>query len=278
MNGAPADVHTTDDRRDPMARSAEVARPRTGAAVGIFGGRSAKPVPGTALDRAQAQTSARSGAVETGPVEGLNAKVSTFVERLLAIGIDGRGAFDSAQQVADAALASAGSREGAISAVTRSHVALAGAGGFLTGLGGFVTLPVALPINVLEFYILATRSVAAVAALRGYDLSRPEVRTAVLLTLAGADNEDILKKAGVVSSGRLAQLAGQRLPASVLMVINKGVGFRLITRAGQGALARFGRAVPVIGGGIGAGLDAFLLTRIIGVAKTEFPLQVTPAS
>lgn len=176
--------------------------------MGIFGGRSAKPVPGTALDRAQAQTSARSGAVETGPVEGLNAKVSTFVERLLAIGIDGRGAFDSAQQVADAALASAGSREGAISAVTRSHVALAGAGGFLTGLGGFVTLPVALPINVLEFYILATRSVAAVAALRGYDLSRPEIRTAVLLTLAGADNEDILKKAGVVSSGRLAQLAG----------------------------------------------------------------------
>ena len=85
-------------------------------------------------------------------------------------------------------------------------------------------------------------------------------------------------QAGVVSSGRLAQLAGQRLPASVLMVINKGVGFRLITRAGQGALARFGRAVPVIGGGIGAGLDAFLLTRIIGVAKTEFPLQVTPAS
>ena len=77
--------------------------------MGIFGGRSAKPVPGTALDRAQAQTSARSGAVETGPVEGLNAKVSTFVERLLAIGIDGREGFaTSPQQIAGLAVASMG--------------------------------------------------------------------------------------------------------------------------------------------------------------------------
>ena len=78
--------------------------------MGIFGGRSAKPVPGTALDQAQAQTSAP-WCGRDGSRRGAQRQVSTFVERLLAIGIDGRGCSASAQQVADAALASAGSRE-----------------------------------------------------------------------------------------------------------------------------------------------------------------------
>lgn len=234
--------------------------------MGIFGKPAPKPAVGSALERA-------STAEADGGGDGLNARVAEFVERLLQAGIDGRGPFDSAQQVAAAALEKAGSREAAISSLTRHHVALAAAGGFVTGLGGFVTVPVALPVNVLEFYLLATRAVAATAHLRGYDLARPEVRTAVLLTLAGADTEDILKKAGIVGGGRITRLAGQRLPASAIMVINKGVGFRLITQAGKGIFARFGRAVPVLGGGVGAGLDGFLMARIVAAARAEFPLQ-----
>jgi hypothetical protein len=30
-------------------------------------------------------------------------------------------------------------------------------------VGGFITLPVALPVNVLEFYVQATRMVGAIA-------------------------------------------------------------------------------------------------------------------
>ncbi len=235
--------------------------------MGIFGRTTPKPPVGSALERASAHEAA-------GPDDGLSARVAEFVERLLEVGIDGRGPFDSAQQVAASALDKEGSREAAISALTRTHVGLAAAGGFVTGLGGFLTLPVALPVNVLEFYVLATRAVAATAHLRGYDLARPEVRSAVLLTLAGADTEDILKKAGLAGSGRITRLAGQRLPASAIMVINKGVGFRLVTQAGKGVFARFGRAVPVLGGGIGAGLDGFLMARIVSAARAEFPLHL----
>lgn len=226
------------------------------------------PVEGSALTRAQD--------LESGAAPSRGVTAAALVDRLLTVGIDGAGPFESAAAVAQRAEQRAGSREAAISAVTRTHVLLAGAGGFVTGLGGFATLLVAIPANVVEFYLVAARAVAAVAHLRGYELSQPQVRTAVLLTLAGADADDILASVGVRRTAtavtRVAALADQRLSAPVLMAVNKGVGFRLVTQAGKNLLERFGKAVPVIGGGIGAGFDAVLLGRIVAIARSEFPL------
>jgi hypothetical protein len=134
-------------------------------------------------------------------------------------------------------------------------------------------LPVALPLNVLEFYTIATRMVGAIATLRGYDVSRPEIRSAVLLTLVGADADDLLRKAGVIKTGRLSDLAAQRLPGPVLMVVNKAVGFRLLATVGKKGLSRFGRGVPLLGGLLGAGLDGLLLKTIADHARREFPQQ-----
>jgi hypothetical protein len=150
-------------------------------------------------------------------------------------------------------------------------------GGFLTGVGGFVTLLVAVPLNVIEFYVLATRMVAAIARVRGYDIDRPQIRTAVLLTLVGADADDLLRRAGVLTTAgvgeRLTSLAAQRLPAPALMVLNKGVGFRLLTRAGRSVFSRLGRGVPIAGGAVGAGLDVYLLAKIAEGARREFRRQ-----
>ena len=217
---------------------------------------------GSALERA------RAGQGDSGVFSGA---VTGLVENLLDIGIDGKGPFDSAQKVADVKRAEKPDAEEAVDAVIRTHLRLAAAGGFVTGLGGFITLPVALPVNVLEFYVVATRMVASVATLRGYDIKQPEIRSAVLLTLVGADADDLLKKAGVMATGRLSNLAAQRLPGPALMVVNKAVGFRLLATAGKKTLTRFGKGVPVIGGVLGAGLDGYLLKRIADHARHEFP-------
>ena len=205
----------------------------------------------------------------------LSSTVTSLIENLLDTGIDGKGRFDSAQKVADVKRAEQATSEGAVDAVVRQHLKLGAAGGFVTGLGGFITMPVALPVNVLEFYLVATRMVAAVASLRGYDIKQPEIRSAVLLTLVGADAEDLLAKAGVLSTGRLSNLAAQRLPGPALMVVNKAVGFRLLTMAGKKSLTRLGKGVPMVGGVLGAGLDTYLLTRIASQAKHEFPPRNT---
>lgn len=208
---------------------------------------------------------------------GMAGAATALVDQLLDVGIDGRGRFLGAQAVADAARREHPDLEDAITAVRAKHTRLVGAGGFVTGVGGFVTLPVALPANIIEFYALATRHVAATAALRGYDLQATGVRAAVLLTLVGADADDLLRKAGVVTTGRLANLAAQRLPGPALMVLNKGIAFRLVSRAGSSALSRLGRGVPLVGGVIGAGLDVYLLGKIADQASREFPVRQAPS-
>ncbi len=217
-------------------------------------------VPRAAHDRAR-----------VGDEGGRAGPAARLMERLLDTGIDGRGPLKSADTIAIDALEKRGSADGAIAEIVKDHTALAAGGGFVTSLGGFITMPVALPANLVEFYLLATRMVASIAKVRGYDIDRPEIRSAILLTLVGADADDLLKKAGVVASGRLSNLAAQRLPGPILMVVNKAVAFRLLSTAGRSTLARFGKGLPVAGGFVGAGLDVYLIRKIADAARNEFP-------
>ncbi len=205
---------------------------------------------------------------------GVTAKTANaLVGKLMDVGIDGLGPLDSVAKVVDDALEKRSDPEKAINGIVRTHIKMSAVGGFVTGFGGIFTLVVSLPANIVEFYVLATRMVGSIARIRGYDLTRPEVRAAVMLTLVGADSQDLLAKAGVAGSGRLAQVAMQRLPKAAVMVINKGVGFRLATKMGARSLSKFTRAVPVVGGAIGAGLDSFLMHRIADQARQEFPAR-----
>ena len=225
-------------------------------------------------DKPQERRSALEQAQAQGDHGFLDGTVLRFVEGVLDSGIDGRGPFDGASEIAARALKSAGTPEAAVAEVISSHVKLGSAFGFVTSIGGFVTLPVSLPANVVGFYLLATRMTASVAKLRGYDIDDPQIRSAILLTLVGAESEDLLRKAGVVApTSAVTNLAAQRLPGPALMVVNKAVGFRLLTQAARNTLSRFGRIVPFVGGAIGAGLDGLLMRSVGKQAEKEFPTK-----
>ena len=199
--------------------------------------------------------------------------ITKVIQTILNVGLDGTGPIDSAAQVAQEALKKEnGDVEQAVDRVSRSHIIGGGIGGFATGLGGFVTMPVALPVNVLEFYIQATRMVGAIAHLRGYDVSDERIRTAVLLTMIGSKSDDVLKKAGMsTGGGRLAQLAMKNMPQAAVLVINKAVGFRLLKSAGGKLFSRLGRGIPVAGGVFGGGVDGWMMRKIAEQAREEFP-------
>ena len=244
--------------------------------MGILGWDRDETVEASDATAVKLRTATDAGALERAalPAEGgLSGAATRLVERLLDVGIDGKGPFDPAHEIAATALKHArGDRDQALRIIVRDHRQLGAVGGFVTGLGGFFTMPLSLPANVLEFYLLATRMTAATAKVRGYDIDQPEIRSAILLTLAGADSEDLLKKAGLqAAGGKLSSLAFDRLPAPALMVLNKAVGFRLLGRIGQGTFARLGRLVPVVGGLLGAAIDVYMLGRIGKQAAKEFP-------
>jgi len=201
----------------------------------------------------------------------LERAASGLVTRLVDLGIDGAGPLDSAQELADKARAKEHDVEAAVAAVIAASRKQAAAGGFVTGLGGFITLPVALPANVVGFYVIATRMVGAIAVLRGFDLADPKVRTAVLLVLTGADASSVLGRLGIGGSGGMVtRMLSARMPKTTVMVVQKAIGFRLLSRMGTGMLGRLGRAVPLAGALIGAGSDVWLLRRIARTAQQEF--------
>jgi hypothetical protein len=233
--------------------------------LGIGKGRTGRAVTDTRSALEQAEAGQQDDGV-------LGNQATRLIQNILDLGIDGKGWFHSASKVADDALAEHRDSEAAVDAIVRQHIRLGGASGFVTSAGGFFTLPVALPANVLGFYLVATRMVAAVARVRGYDLRQEEIRTAVLLTLVGADADDLLKKAGMASpGGTLSNLAAQRLPGPAMMVVQKGVGFRLLATVGKNSLVRLGKIVPIVGGVIGAGLDSWMQHKVAVSAKREFP-------
>ena len=55
--------------------------------------------------------------------------------------------------------------------------------GFLTGLGGVLTIPIALPANITSVIYVQMRMIAAVAYLNGYDLNSDETQTFVYACL-----------------------------------------------------------------------------------------------
>jgi len=198
--------------------------------------------------------------------------VGRLIDVLLDAGIDGLGPLKSARELADLARRDTRTPEGAVKKIVRSHVVKGGVGGFVTGVGGFVTMPIALPANVVEFYVGATRMVAAIATLRGYDLDDQQVRSAVLLTLVGSDADEVLAKAGLTGgTGKVVGLVGQQLPPAALLMLNKAIGFRLLRGVGEKAFARLGRAIPLAGGVVGGGIDVWMMKRIADHALNEFP-------
>lgn len=69
--------------------------------------------------------------------------------------------------------------------------------GFITGLGGFATLPVTIPASLGASWILQARMAAAIARIYGHDLSEDRVKTLILCVIIGQDIKEVCKQAGI---------------------------------------------------------------------------------
>ncbi|MDQ4086119.1 MAG: EcsC family protein [Actinomycetota bacterium] len=191
-------------------------------------------------------------------------QASGFVRQVLELAIDGVGRYPGAVASGERRLKDAeGDVERAIHDVIEAHVRMAGVQGFLTNLGGVVTLAVTVPANVAGLAILQCHMVATIAYLRGYDLQDPRVRNAVLACLLGDETVTELVKRkrlpsspmGIATAPAHDPALDQRIAVEVTQeIVAKVGGKRLVTAVG--------RRVPVVGGGIGAVSDGFSTWRV----------------
>lgn len=146
-------------------------------------------------------------------------------------------------------------KEFAAKAMLKNQVIKCATSGFLTGFGGIITLPVAIPANISSVLYVQMRMIACTAYMAGYDLHSDQTQTFVYACLAGVTVNQLVKQVGVKLGVKVAEGLVKKIPGRVLTAINQKVGFRLLTKMGSKGLVNIGKLVPGVGAFIGGGLD-----------------------
>lgn len=190
---------------------------------------------------------------------------------LVDFAIDGSSTFPSARSAAARSLQSRRDRESAIDSLVTYHVGMASAQGFVTSLGGLITLPVGLPANIAGLAVVSVRMLAAIAHLRGYDVDDRRVRVALTLALLGDDEVRKLVVEGKLPASPLAIATAPMFDPTLERTISERVMGSLAGRLGGKHLAVVAvRSIPLVGGGVGAAVDGWLTFGLGAYARREF--------
>ncbi|UPK75214.1 EcsC family protein [Nocardioidaceae bacterium SCSIO 66511] len=196
---------------------------------------------------------------------------SGYVREILERAIDGYGPIKAAAASADARLVSAdGDVEDAIDACISQHVRYAGMQGFVTNLGGGITVAVAIPANVTGLALLQSHLVASIAHLRGYDLADPRVRNAILACLLGEDTVDELIKKKRLPGTPMAIATSPVHDPELDPMIGRTVTSELLAKVtGRRAALVVSRRIPLLGGGVAAATDGLSTYQIGSYARKQ---------
>lgn len=199
-------------------------------------------------------------------------KALDLVNAVLDAGINGLGPLKSASELADEYLSDSSypDNDARINSLINWETSKNFTSGFLTGLGGLLTLPVAVPAGLGASWAVQARMVGAIAKIQGHDTKEDRVRTLALLAIVGDAGKEVVKQAGVQVGNKLGMKALEAVPGRLLIEINKLVGFRLLTKAGTKGVINLIKFVPVAGGLVGGSVDAFACRKVGAIAREMF--------
>lgn len=146
-------------------------------------------------------------------------------------------------------------KEEACKAMLNNQIVKCTTSGFVTGFGGFIVMPIAIPANISSVIYVQMRMIACTAYMAGYELNSDQTQTFVYACLAGVALNNALKQAGIKVGIKLANGVIKKIPGKVLTKINQKVGFRFITKFGTTGVVNLGKMIPGVGAIVGGGLD-----------------------
>ncbi len=197
-------------------------------------------------------------------------KIMTALDWAYDKAINGVPGLDSAQEIANDYLKEDGSLIDQVNSLIRWQNTKAGTSGFINGLGGIALMPVTVPANISSVMYVQVRMIAAIAHMGGYNLRDDKVKTLVYACLCGNAAKDILKEVGIKLGYKLTEQMVKGISTQVISKINQAVGFRLLTKFGQTGVINIGKAIPLVGGLVGAAFDSVSTNTIGNIARDTF--------
>lgn len=157
-----------------------------------------------------------------------------------------------------------------VNSLIRWQISKTTTSGFVTGLGGLITLPVAIPADISTGIYLHMRMIAAIAHIGGYNVKDDKVKSLIYLCLVGESVKDILKDGGITVGTKLAMSSLKSVSGKTLTKINRMVGFKLITKFGEKGAINLAKFIPFAGGIIGGTVNAIATNAIGNLARNTF--------
>jgi hypothetical protein len=146
----------------------------------------------------------------------------------------------------------------------------AGVQGFVTNLGGAITLPIAIPADTVGTLAWIVRATSGVMNAYGFDTETEQGAAQLRLGLLVAAGVNSLTLDG---GGRVVvrELSRQLLRGAPGNPIGVAVARRLAERFGTRAAARrLSRAVPLVGGVVGAGLNVTMVRVMANRTRAHY--------
>lgn len=184
--------------------------------------------------------------------------------------LNGLSNLETAESLAAEYLKSDESLKKSSSKMIKWQISKAGTSGFLTGLGGIITLPLTVPANLASVLYIQIRMIATIAVMGGHDLRDDKVKSMIYLCIAGNAAKDVLKDMGIIVGEKLALNFIKNISSKTIKEINKRVGFELLTKFGSKGAINLSKAVPIVGGIIGGTIDSASTLTIGKVAQHVF--------
>ncbi len=184
--------------------------------------------------------------------------------------INGVPGTSSAIELAEDYLKETGTLEEKIDKLIRNQNIKCSTSGFITGLGGGITMGVAIPADMTCTIYIELRMIAAIAYMCDKDIHSDQVKTLALACLLGDKGLNLVRDCGIQIGKKMTMQLIKKIPGEVIIQINKTVGFRLITKMGTKGSINLVKAVPFMGGIVGGGLNLLASNAIGKSAKKMF--------
>jgi len=199
-----------------------------------------------------------------------------LLRQILNLGINGTKGFSDARELGDKYLNNPeyNTKMERIDALAKWEEKKNFTTGFLTSLGGIITLPVAIPASLGINWVLQTRMVAAMAYIGGFDIDEPQVRMTIALCLMGNKGKDILNRDIEEVKNMIRNNTFSQIPKRTLLLINQTIASRLMQVAATKGFSRLSKAIPVLGGVVGGILDYQSCRETAQFAKEMFQFHL----
>jgi len=142
--------------------------------------------------------------------------------------------------------------------------------GAITGLGGLITLPIAIPANLATTWRVQATMACAIAYVYGHTFTSTDLKTDIYIILAGDSAKEAFKRFGIeISKAATKKTVEKYVTREIMTKIWAVIGQKIVTKAGEKSLTSLVKMVPLVGAPVGFAFD-WTSTRIVGQTAIKY--------